>query len=147
MRRLLCLPVIVGVLGLACGGSESPTAPTGPQVVAKGQSPSLPSSSDGSTNTVAATHTVAFTIAAKGTIEGTVDWAGSANRFGIALYPSGCVPATVGYGACFPIAQGSSYTKPTRVTLSGADAGSYTLGFINLGPGTDSGNYEITVTR
>jgi hypothetical protein len=136
-------------LGLgACGGGTSPTAPP-PQraVVLQGAFSSVPSSAGGSTGTVAATRTFAFTVAEAGTIDAVADWSSSSNQMALALYPAGCVAGNLGFGDCIPLARSNSSDKPGRVNMPKARAGTYTLGVMNLGPGVESGTCEVGLTR
>jgi hypothetical protein len=131
----------------ACGGGSSPTVPPQRAVVAQGSFSAIPSSSGGSTNTIAATRVFPFTIAESGTLDAVADWSSPSNKMGLALYPAGCVVGQLGFGNCNPLAQSNSNDKPGRVNLLKASAGSYVLGILNLGPGTESGTYEVGITR
>jgi hypothetical protein len=53
----------------------------------------------------------------------------------------------LGFGGCNPLLQGESNQKPAYVHLHALAGGSFTLGFLNLGPGTESGSYEVTLTN
>jgi hypothetical protein len=107
-------------------------------VVASGQLPGVPAGQAGA---------VSFSVPAGGAMEATVNWGAAANRFSIAFYPAGCTAAQLGSGACRPLLAADSSQKPAYVHLHAEAAAAYTLGVLNLGPGTDSASYEVTLTR
>jgi hypothetical protein len=144
------LPAVFAAAALACGGgSPPPTSPGGGgttrAVVATGEFSALPSGQGGN-NPIPATRAIPFTIPTGGAMEATVNWGSAANRFAIAFYPGGCTVGQLGFGACNPLLQGDSAQKPAYVHLHAFTPGPYTLGILNLGPGTESGTYEVTIT-
>jgi hypothetical protein len=147
LRSRTAVPALLAVALSACGGGSSPTTPPQRSVVAQGSFSGVPSSSGGSTNTVAATRTFAFTISEAGTIDAMADWASSGNKMNVGLYPGGCIPGQLGFGNCNPLALSNTNDKPGRVTLPKASAGSYTVAILNHGPGVDGGTYEVGLTR
>jgi hypothetical protein len=144
VRRLSVLSL---ALVLAACGSSSPSAPSTPQrrVVAQGQFVGLPSSNGGNTNTINATFAATFTTTSAGTIDAIVDWTFATNQIGVGLYPGTCTSAQLGFGNCIVLVQSNSSAKPGKLTFA-APAGTYSLAFENLGPGSESGTYQVGVT-
>jgi hypothetical protein len=141
--------LLLALAAPACGSSSGLSGPDGPltrTVVASGELVGVPSG-EGGNNPVPATRTVAFSVPAGGAMEATVNWGAAANRFTIAFYPAGCTAGQLGSGGCQPLLQGDSSQKPAYVHLHAEAAAAYTLGIVNLGPGTDSASYEVTLTR
>jgi hypothetical protein len=149
--RVRVLPFLLAAASLACGGGGAPPeapgggAPATRVVVASGDFPALPSSQGGN-NPIPATRAIPYTIPVGGAMEATVNWGSAANRFAIAFYPGGCTVGQLGFGACNPLLQGDSSQKPAYVHLHAFTPGAYTLGIQNLGPGTESCTYEVTIT-
>jgi hypothetical protein len=87
-------------------------------------------------------------ISAAGTVEIVADWTFASNDVDVFWFAGSCSPAQAVRGQCTVIAaEQSSTLKPERLTLTNVAAGSYTVGFANFGRTTESGNYQIFLTR
>jgi uncharacterized lipoprotein YbaY len=91
----------------------------------------------------------AFTTAAPGTLEATVDWTFGTNDVDVAIVPGACNCGLAMAEQCQnELASASSTTaKPERISVPNFAAGSYTLVIANFGPAQESVSYQVTLKR
>jgi hypothetical protein len=90
---------------------------------------------------------VPFVTGTAGTIEVQVDWTFSADDIDVYLFRGVCTLQLAVGNQCDQLAaSASATTKPERLVVSGAPAGSYTLGIANRGSNTESGTYRVYLT-
>ena len=91
---------------------------------------------------------VPFTTPGMGSLDVSVQWQNPSNDIGIAITRGSCTCLQAANDDCDVIAISESTTaKPERLTVSNLAGGSYTLVITNLGEKSDSGTYEIGLTR
>jgi hypothetical protein len=89
---------------------------------------------------------VPFNVNASGTLEASVNWTFAANDIDIVIVQGNCTIDLVIADACgAELAVGVTLAKPetARATVS---SGPHTLVIINLGPGSESGTFEVFLT-
>ena len=83
-----------------------------------------------------------------GDIEAIVNWTFPTNDLDIGIARGSCTCALLSMNACTEIASSESTTaKPERVTALNQPAGAYTLVIANFGARSDSGSYQVILTR
>ena len=89
-----------------------------------------------------------ISLAGAGTLEVVADWTFASNDIDIIVYSAPCTSQQAVRGQC-PIANRtvSTTTKPERLTITGAPAGNFAVGFANYGNSAESGNYQVFLTR
>jgi hypothetical protein len=91
---------------------------------------------------------VEFTTSGAGTLEVSVDWTFASNDVDFVVMRGNCSFNQFYADQCTEVAGADSATaKPERLTVSNFAAGSYTLFVANLGVTSESGNYQIFLTR
>ena len=94
-----------------------------------------------------------FTTSGTGTLEVNADWTFANSQMGIAVGRGSCSFAQIdaalaGNSAACPEAGGALATaKPARLTIPNLAAGTYTLVIVNVNDRTESGNYQVYLTR
>ena len=89
-----------------------------------------------------------LTIPAAGTLEVVADWTFASNDVDIIVYNQPCTPAQAIRDQCGIAGRTvSTTTKPERLTINGAPAGNFAIGFANYGNSSESGNYQVFLTR
>jgi hypothetical protein len=92
--------------------------------------------------------TIPFNAGSAGTLEIVADWGSAANNIDIFLYLGPCSAEQARSGVC-PVANRSTSetAKPESLTIIGVPAGSYSIGFANFGPTTETGSFEVFTVR
>jgi hypothetical protein len=87
-------------------------------------------------------------VSGTGTVEIVADWTFTSNDIDILFYNGACSSAQAIRGQCTIANRTTSTTaKPERLTITGVPAGSYSVGFANYGRTSESGNYQVFLTR
>jgi hypothetical protein len=137
----------LALASLACGAN--PAAPTGQrEVLLHGDFTgllALPLSPDYGHSMAA----LRFTTTAPGTIDVYVTWAYADNEMSSAIFAGDCTvdDSGVGGSGCRSLAGTAGVVRPHRYTIENVSAGTYVLAILNLGPGLESGSYEVGLTR
>lgn len=89
-----------------------------------------------------------FSLGEPGTLEITADWTSADNNIDIFLYLGACTAEQARSNEC-AIANRTNNTtsKPERLNVIGVPTGLYSVGFVNFGPTTETGTFEIHLTR
>jgi hypothetical protein len=148
-HNLAALPVVLLSLGLPGCGPDSPAAPTRALLTQGQMAFPRPEISPGLQPLYGM---VNFATPVRGDLEVTADWSVAANSFVLSIQQGTCgVANQVGCDAI--LVQGTTGTRPARVTLSNAPAGSYTL-IVLVTPGRgvplfvpDTVSYQVFLTR
>ena len=143
--------VLLGLLPVlaTCSGGSSSTGTTqaaGRQVLLDGSWQAGPAPTG--TRDLTGTDLVLFPIALStaGTLDATVNWGSQSNDIEFAIHQGTCTFANLGSGACTELVASGRATKGSSISKALA-AGSYTLFVVNYGPGSESGTYQVGVTR
>lgn len=89
-----------------------------------------------------------FVVASGGTVEITADWTSPGNNIDIFLYLGSCSSEQARSAACAVANRTTSTTnKPERLNVQGVPAGNYSVGFANFGLTSESGSFEVHLTR
>jgi len=94
-----------------------------------------------------------FTTSGTGTLEVNADWTFANSQMGIVVGRGSCSFAQIdaalaGNAAACPEAGGGlATTKPARLTINNLAQGTYTLVIVNVNDRTESGNYQVYLTR
>jgi hypothetical protein len=89
-----------------------------------------------------------LTIPASGVLEVVADWTFASNDVDIIVYNQPCTAAQAVRDQCGIAGRTvSTTTKPERLTINGAPAGNFAIGFANYGNTSESGNYQVFLTR
>jgi len=150
--RLFAAGVLVaaGSLTLSGCGGDSGTTPTPVRtVIAQGTFSVLDlASAILAGDPCGFTAFVPFTTSGTGFLDVTVQWQSPSNNIEIAVARGTCTCKQAANDDCDVVAQSDSPTaKPELLMVSNLAAGSYTLVIANLGERSDSGTYEIGLTR
>ena len=153
MAAALALTAILPACGGGGGGGNTPsTLPPAPQPT-RTQIQSGPFTITSRPDANRAGFDVAIAVASlvipgSGTLEVVADWTFASNDVDIIVYNSACTPDQAIRNQC-PIAARttSTTTKPERLTITGAPAGNFAIGFANYGNSSESGNYQVFLTR
>lgn len=92
--------------------------------------------------------TTPISVSGAGTLEIVADWTFASNDVDVLLYNGSCSSLQAALGQC-PVANRttSTTTKPERLTITGVPAGNYSVGFANYGRTSESGNFQVFLTR
>jgi hypothetical protein len=153
MFRYATLAVLlVGVVlsGVGCGGgSDSPSAPT---VVATPAPPTVVPVRSGSFLLSAGTFTLAdFSVGQTGRIDARASWASGINDVDIHIVGGTSCTTTNALGipsgaGCTILCSDTALTGTSASCNFQSTTGNARLFIVNLGPFTETGNYEITLT-
>lgn len=92
--------------------------------------------------------TTTFQLTAGGTIEIVADWTFASSDIDILWYAGTCTALQASRGECSILARTTSETqKPERLTIANVGAGTYTIGFANYANRSESGNFQVFLTR
>ena len=139
--------LFAAILLPACGGSSSDPSPvstpppTPPPVVE-----SVVASGSG-TLPARALALIPFSIPSSGTLDVTVEWTLATNDVHAYLMSGPCTfEQFVALACTFVTFSESTTLKPERLRVVGTNAGSYTLGIGNVGPGEESVAFQVVHT-
>ena len=94
-----------------------------------------------------------FTTSGTGLLEVNADWTFANSQMGIVVGRGSCSFAQIDAAlagnpnACPEAGGGLASSKPARVTINNLPQGTYTLVILNLNDRTESGNYQVFLTR
>jgi hypothetical protein len=89
-----------------------------------------------------------FALGEPGTVEVTADWTSPDNNIDIFLYVGACTAEQARSNDCLIANRTSSATsKPERLNVIGVPTGLYSVGFVNFGPASETGTFQIHLTR
>lgn len=89
---------------------------------------------------------VTITGSGTGTLDASANWGSAANDIDIYVTSTSCTD--IFFGGCSIQAQANSSTaKPERLTLGVSGGSVYRIWVANFGPGSDSGQLEVGLTR
>jgi hypothetical protein len=145
-HRLALLAAVV--LTAACGSSGPVGSPYSPviRVAKQGEFVALPAAGDEPASAAKAiTVVVVNNPVSGGSLHAGVNWTSSSNHMEAGFFTGECTAEQIVSQACHaeryvPTAQ---LVNGRQLDLYSANAGNYTLAIINLGPGSESGTYEI----
>lgn len=146
-RNLAALPVVLLSLGFPGCGSDGPAAPTRALLTQGQVAFPRPEISPGLQPLYGV---VNFATSVRGDLEVTADWSVAANSFLLSIRQGTC--GVTNQVECAILVQATTGTRPARVTLSNAPAGSYTL-VVLVSPGggvplfvPDTVSYQVFLT-
>ena len=146
--RMAALALAAGVP--ACGGDEGTTPSTVPTRTQIGGGTFVVLGTE-EANRLGFNADVAagpFAVANGGTMEITADWTSPANNIDLFLYLGSCSSEQARNGQCAIANRTTSTTaKPERLSVIGVPAGNYSIGFANFGLTSESGTFEVHLTR
>ncbi len=88
------------------------------------------------------------TISGLGTVEIVADWTFASNDVDIIWYAGSCSSTQAIRDQCTILARTTSVSqKPERLTITNVAAGTYSVGLANYGSSSESGNYQVFLTR
>ena len=94
-----------------------------------------------------------FTTSGTGTLEVNADWTFATSQMGVVVGRGSCSFAQIdaalagNASACPEAGGGLATTKPARLTINNLAQGTYTLVILNVNDRTESGNYQVYLTR
>jgi hypothetical protein len=138
---------LVAILALAvgCGGGGSPTTPATPTPPPTPPPPSVVLQSG---YPIAAGYLYAefFSTDRTGTIDATIDYTFTTNQIVVWIARGSCTAELFMANQCNYTATSFAGSKPRRVSVTAAAAGTYTLIVGNGGPQDDSVSYQVVLT-
>lgn len=144
--RALGTPTVLLALLAGCGGSSmvAPTPP--PTPVPPPPAPRVISEGSGSL-AVRFLGRVPLTVTQPGRLEVTVDWTFAQDDVDVYLVREACTfDQFVGQACQLLTFSESTTSKPEKLSVSSATAGSYTLFIGNLGPNDESLSWQVVLT-
>ena len=129
----------------ACGGSDTPGAPTPtPTPVPTPPPPVVVSQIQGYSLRAGFVSFANFSTTSVGTLEATVDWTFATNDLDVYLTPGTCTFTQLTANQCTMVAFSESVTaKPERVRATNVAVGAYTIWVANAGPGDETLSYQV----
>jgi len=88
-----------------------------------------------------------FTLSAAGTLEVNADWTFAGSQMAIGVLRGACSFAQIFADSCSEAGGVFPSAKPTRLTINNLAAGTYTFVILNVNNYTESGNYQVYLTR
>lgn len=159
-RAAVLAAMMLALVLPGCGGDSSPNTPTTTQppapvrsLVIQGNFSLIGLSEASSQGFLVDYIRHEFTTSGTGTLEVNADWTFANSQMGIVVGRGACSFAQIdaalagNTGACPEAGGGLATTKPARLTIANLAQGTYTLVILNVNDRTESGNYQVYLTR
>jgi hypothetical protein len=86
-----------------------------------------------------------FRVNTTGFVLATVDWTSTSNTVVAGIFPASCTPDAIVDGSCAPVLGTGNRALTLKSSQAGGSLppGDYALGIVNLGPGAESGTFQV----